>query len=178
MIKLQKTIALIILLTVFLPVKLIANYTWIGNGQYQIGGGPSGYPNTVEVNTFDTVSVIMLEGGGVHYFNMYDSSHLAMYSGDIGEELNLYDNATASLFGASYIGQIWVDAASTGWVKFYANNVTYDQSGIFGNWLSDGKYFQIDFSGDTYLHVQIVPEPATLALLTLGGLAIFRHKKR
>ncbi|MGD0078642.1 MAG: PEP-CTERM sorting domain-containing protein [Sedimentisphaerales bacterium] len=109
---------------------------------------------------------------------MYDSSHLDMYAGYITDELNLYENATASFFGASYIGQIWVDTASTGLVKFYATNVSYGQTGIIGNWLSNGQYFDMDFTGDTYSHVQIVPEPTTLVLLALGSLAILRRRLR
>jgi hypothetical protein len=188
--KLQKTIIGLILLTAFLPVNSNAGVTWTGSGHYQIGG-EFGYPNVVEVNTFDTVTVTMVEGGSESRINMYDSSHLDMDGGDIGDELNLYENATASLFGASYIGDLWVEAASTGWVKLYAYNVIFmpsavpeDGGGVVGRWNSNNQWFDIQFKGDrtqgeiTKSFIQIVPEPTTLALLALGSLALLRRRQR
>ncbi|MGD0078641.1 MAG: hypothetical protein ABSB91_08480 [Sedimentisphaerales bacterium] len=62
MFKLQIKIAFMVLLTVFLQSRSDA-YTWTGDGHYQIGG-EFGYPNPYEVNTFDTVTVTIVQGGG------------------------------------------------------------------------------------------------------------------
>ena len=135
-----------------------------------------GYPgiNVLDINNYVTVTMY---GGGVNQFYMYDNSELTKYDGSIAH-LYLYDNTSASFHGGSAPMTIYVDPANTGWVKFYADNVDYGQSGIVGNWLSNGQYFQIQFTGDTYSHVQIVPEPTTLALLALGSLAVLRRRGR
>ena len=174
--KLQEIISIILIFTV-LP--LISNADQdpcdlYGIGTYEIGPGKD-WDVISKLRTYDEITIKIYEGGGVGYFWMYDNSKLIKYDGSI-VNLYLYDNTTASFFGGSAPMDIYVDPANTGWVKFYANNVTYDQSGIFGNWLSDGQYFQIDFTGDTYSHVQIIPEPTTLALLALGSLSLLRRR--
>lgn len=112
MFKLQKTITVLILVLVFLQSQSNADfYNWSGSGHYQIGG-EFGYPNPDGVNTYDTVTVTIVDGGGVgNAFNMYDSSQLTMYDGYISR-LNLYENTNALLFADS-VGYLWVDPTST-----------------------------------------------------------------
>jgi hypothetical protein len=190
MIKIRKIMTVMFLLLAFLPANSNAGYTWTGNGHYQIGG-EFGYPTTSFVNTFDTVTVTMVDAGGVdNAFNMYDSSHLTMYGGTIGE-LNLYQNATASLFSTGHISSLWVDAASTGWVKLYAHSVIFfpssggiNDSSVGGWWNSNNQWFEIYFKGDrtqgeiTRSFIQIVPEPASSAIFALGSLLIYSRRKR
>ena len=129
-----------------------------------------------ELRSYNNVNTSLLGGGSVHKFWMYDNSELLKYDGSL-TNLYLYDNATASFLGGTSPMEIYVDPANTGWVKFYATNVSYGQGGIVGNWLSNNDYFYIQFTGDTYSHVQIVPEPASLLFFGLGSLAIFRRQK-
>jgi hypothetical protein len=189
--KLQKAIAVIILLIVFLQVQSNADlYNWSGSGHYQIGG-EFGYPNPDGVNTYDTVTVTIVHGGGVgNNFNMYDSSALSMFDDSYIGNLNLYENATASLYGTAPLMHLWVDAASTGWVKLYAHDVMYEPSsgptdggGVLGYWISNNQWFDISFKGDrtqgeiTKSFIQIIPEPVTLILLALGSIAVLRRRR-
>jgi hypothetical protein len=153
------------------------------NGNYSIPN--SEWPGGSEVlNTYNDVIVTMLSGGGVEVFNMYDNSELTMNDGFINT-LNLYPDATASLFGGT-IHYLWVDPSSTGWVKLYADNVTFmppNPSGnieVHGWWLANPDiFFAIELQGaSSYSHVQIVPEPATIAFFALGGLSAFRRRRQ
>jgi hypothetical protein len=49
-----------------------------------------------------------------------------------------------------------------------------------GYWLADDSFFAIVLKNgnSTYPHIQIIPEPASLVLLGLGGLAIFKRNRR
>jgi len=118
---------------------------------------------------------------------MYDNSELIQYDSSI-TFLYLYDNATASLFGSSYMNEIYMDPASTALVKLYAYETTFfplDQyndplgpGNIQGKWSSNDMPFNIQLIGQGAYsqHVQIIPEPATLFLLGLGA-AFLRKRK-
>lgn len=173
MYKIELIISIIIIFAALPSISIAEPVIWT-SGDYEIRTNSEWY-HIIELQTYNDVTVKMYEGTSVNSFSMYVNSELTKYDGSI-VNLYLYDNAMALLLGGTVPMTIYSDPASTGWVKFYATNVSYSQTEINGNWLSDGKYFQIDFTGDTYSHVQIVPEPTTLALLALGSLVIFRRR--
>jgi len=181
-----RTIILVIILSLFLQGQSNATITlnWT-TGDYNIPY--PGWPGGVSVlNTYNNVTVTMLGGGGIGgVFNMYDNSQLTMYDGFIGT-LNLYPDTTAIIKGGD-IHYLWIDPATTGWVKLYAYDMYVDPLpdsqgylDIHGNWLADNSFFDIELQNgiSTYSHIQIVPEPATIAFLALGGLAVLRRRKR
>jgi len=170
------------LLVLFLQGKLDA-YTIINwtAGDYNIPNLE--WSNVDVLNTYNNVTVTILDegGGGVSdEFNMYDHSHLTMFGGFI-DELNLYPNATATIYGGDYIGSIWVDTASTGWVKLYAVELFYDPlyNTIDYKWLDDDMTYVLQLYGSgTYSHLQFIPEPTSAVLFTLGSLFISLRNRR
>ncbi|MFA5554868.1 MAG: hypothetical protein WDA68_09985 [Phycisphaerae bacterium] len=158
-----------------------------------------GWDGAKLLNIYNDVTVTMPGGGGVGgQFNMYDNSSLALHLGYIGE-LNLYDNASAELYGGMIdklcIGCIltakgdWIaDPESTAQVTLYARDVVFwprtpppaGYSGVLqGYWLANNEPFHIGLYGpDTYSRITIVPEPASITFIALGGLALLRKRSR
>jgi len=112
---------------------------------------------------------------------MYDDSELTTYDGSINY-LYLYDNAAATFFGLSYMNELYIDPAleNTSQVTFYATFDRWEPFGpngrghLYGNWLTERTPpFVINLVSDgAYSKVQFIPEPATIFLFAIGGLAL------
>lgn len=75
-------------------------------------------------------------------------------------------------------------SATGGEINLYAYDVVYDSSiggsggGIIeGKYYYDDSYFGYDLFPGTVSHVNVVPEPSTLLLFSLGGL-LLRNRRR
>ena len=176
-----RLIALLIVTVAVLPSKSFAVVEWT-SGSYEITSSNE-WSWISELRTYNDVTVTMYSGG-VNQFSMHDNSKFSMYGGSVNY-LNLYDNAAVSFFGSTYMNELYIDPANTGWVKLYAYDVRFEPYGsygkgtIYGNWSANKMPFQFDLtSNGAYSHIQIVPEPATLVMLGLGGIAILKRRKR
>jgi hypothetical protein len=71
-------------------------------------------------------------------------------------------------------------------LNLYAYDVTYHETGgyydrgwIEGRYIDDDLYFNFDFvESDSFSHITIIPEPATILLLGLGAINIHISKFR
>ena len=76
---------------------------------------------------------------------------------------------------------MWATAAGT--VNLYAYDVTHtitggrwDDGQIMGTYYGDDSEFAFDLRDDAYLHINVVPEPATFLLVGLGVIALRKRK--
>jgi len=118
-------------------------------------------------------------GGDIYRLAAYDTTFTNWYDGQM-DTLWARDDSIVNIFGGS-LDILW--AAEDSYVNLYAYDVVvmstggwYDQGYVTGIFYSNHESFYFDLSQVSYLHINTIPEPASLFLLSLGGL--FLRKKR
>ena len=167
---------------------------WLSGVLVIDGGTPIEVRNFSRIEVWSTSTPLGTGVGGIMDLSILNS-HLDYYGG-LTEELAIGgQHATAHLYGgridfissAQYV--TWVNGEPTGqhifiyardgWEWKYENGVI---RGITGLWLDSGTPFDIRFTNrfqtgydPVWANVKVVPEPATLLLMTLGGLLLRRR---
>lgn len=132
--------------------------------------------------------------GGIMDIVLYGQARMDYYGG-LTQELTTRGNSISNLYGGriDYITSRqnvdWVYGQPQGQhINIYAKKDTWSWTyengvirGITGQWLNDGSTFNIRFLNDSdydpvWANVKVIPEPATLSLLALGGLLLRRRK--
>ncbi len=132
-----------------------------------------------EVTITGQGTTVTMTGGVVEKMKVRDSAVVNVVDGRIADYLGLSNSGTANLFGGWIKELVALDESE---IYIHAEGVNYDPAGgqwntgqITGNWI-DGGAFVIDlydspfYHNDTYAHITILPEPATLTLLCIGAL--------
>ncbi len=160
-----------------------------GGGAYRIEARDSS-----KVEVYSTSTPLATGIGGIMDLMLTKTSRLDYYGG-LTQELTVKRDAAAHLYGghidfissAQYV--TWVNGEPTGqhifiyardgWEWKYENGVI---RGVTGLWLDSGAPFDIRFTtlfepdcDPVWANVKVVPEPASLLLMTLGGLLLRRR---
>jgi len=159
-------LAVLLLFTVN-PVKAT---TWT-EGHHEINPGD----DYGEVNIYNNVTLDIF-GGEISALWTFDNTLTNWYDGDI-MYLQIHDDSIVNIYG----GNLWTFAGTeNSLVNLYAYDVIITHTGgfwndgeVFGKFCADDSSFSFDLWGDSsYTHINIVPEPTSLLLLSLGGLLL------
>lgn len=105
-------------------------------------------------------ATINITGGAIQDLSAYNSGVINIYAGDIFD-VWARDNTTVNIFGHNLIKTSTGGPLGWGYVQ-----------GIYNNQSSFNIFFS---NSDAYSHVNLIPEPITILLLSAGGL-IFRKR--
>ncbi len=114
-------------------------------------------------------------GGTITKLETWDFSIADIYGGEIDWLYADYSSVVNIYGGTLDILGAWADSV----VNLYAYDVTYHAIGeglIEGTYYSDNSQFILTLkTTETYSHVNVVPEPATLLVFVLGALIMRRR---
>jgi len=130
-----------------------------------------------EVEIYNDVTLDIF-GGEITHLITFNSTITNWYDGGM-DSLWTRDDSIVNIFGGQLGG---LSSQNNSIVNLCAYDIVFEPSGglddgwIYGKYYSDNSSFDIHLGMDTYVHVNIIPEPTTLLLLSLGG--IFLRRKR
>jgi hypothetical protein len=115
-------------------------------------------------------------GGDVYKLETFDITAFDMFTG-VMDILDVHDNSSINIHGGS-LGTL--GAADDSSVNLYAYDVIYHPTGgyydrgwVEGKYLDNDLYFSYDLIHiDSFSHLNVVPEPATLLLLGFGAFLV------
>ncbi len=165
------TILAVVMLSGVCPVKAI---TWTEGHHEIVDGDVYG-----EVYIFNDVTLDIL-GGSTGRLTANDTTYTNWHDGSM-TRLWALDDSIINIFGGD-LDFLW--AAEDSLVNLCAYDVEikttggfYDQGYVTGTFYSNDIPFYFDLSQDSYLHINVIPEPSSLFLLSLGGLFLRRKNK-
>ena len=164
--------------------------TMTGGGASIINVKDNSHLNVISTKT--PLSGYYEGGGGIYDIDVTQNASLT-FSGGIVESIELFHDATALLNGGEItyleclqydeVGKSITIDCKDGWQWLYDSKQKI--SGIVGEW-HNGDSFSIQFIDPTFhpeifkptwTHVEVVPEPMSIGLLALGGLALNLRKR-
>jgi hypothetical protein len=129
-----------------------------GNGTITFSGTAS----AVGLSSFDLGNIIMI-GDSIEFLTAGYTSKVYLYGGAITDSLSAWNSATVNIFGNN------LTKTPTGG--------SYGYGRVYGYW-QDWIPFNINLNGsETYSHINLIPEPASVILFSFGALMLRRKRK-
>ena len=146
----------------------------INGATADITGGEIGF-----ILSYDSCGLNIYDDSVIGLVKPYDTSSVYVYGGEINV-IFTRGLSTTNIYGG-LINEINATDLST--LNLYVKSYEYDPTGgdfyaglLTGTW-NNNNAFSIDLrTADTMNHINFIPEPCTIYLLAIGGLALRRSK--
>ncbi|MDH4240782.1 MAG: PEP-CTERM sorting domain-containing protein [Phycisphaerae bacterium] len=152
----------------FLPVNLQAGTVW-----------ESGHHEIFDVEVYGELDIyndvtLDIFGGDILRLAAFDTTITDWHDGTM-DVLWVNDNSIVNIYGGSLEEMA---AIENGQINLYAYDIVHTTTGghygigqVMGYYYSDNSYFCFDLGNlETYSRINIIPEPSTLILISLGLL--------
>jgi hypothetical protein len=118
-------------------------------------------------------------GGDVFELRALDNSRFNMYGGTM-DILMVRNNSIANIYSGA-ISFLDIHSDNDILVNLYAYNVIYhptegNNGWMEGNYVRNNQHFAFNIGAPDISHINIVPEPTTILLLSLGSI-LLRNKR-
>jgi len=141
-----------------------------GDGRLEVSGGTINYWLSAEDK-----SEVIVSGGSIGGLNGSDSSQIIVSGGLFGKEVGVWDNAVCTINGSDFT----VDGTSVGFTELtsiFGLKLEYEPYRRLTGILSNGDLLDNDFRIGHSAKIILIPEPATLLFLGIGGLMLRRRR--
>ncbi len=121
-------------------------------------------------------SLVNISGGSIGTFSgawlsVHRNSQLLITGGTIDASLSVYDDGQITISGSNFA----IDGITVDYGQYYASNYPYGKGTLTGT-LANGDILDGSFNIYDDASIVLVPEPATILLLSLGGLVLRKRK--
>ena len=132
-----------------------------------------------EIDIYNDVTLDIF-GGDIFRLAAFDTTITNWHDGQM-DVLWARDNSIVNIYGGN-LNRLGI--LENGLLNLYAYDVTYYETGghydrgwLEGRYVSSDQYFTFDFfEPGTYSHINVIPEPTTLLLLSLGSFILIKRK--
>jgi len=108
------------------------------------------------------LSTVNMIDGITEYLRAGNCGIINLYGGVVSEYLNAWDSSTVNIYGHSF--------------NYNPAGGSWNGGQLTGFYLDDAPFTIDVYDMQTYSHVNLIPEPASLVLLAIGCLLIKRKK--
>lgn len=151
----------------------VYNEIWMSNDATAIMFGG----DVFKVETFHTSSFEM-RGGEMDILVTHDDSEVDIYGESMGS-MYIFDDSMIDIFSGSLVA---LGAVGNSVINLYAYGVVHHATDgsnyngwVEGRYYADDVYFSFDLlQENSFLHINIVPEPCILSLMAIGGFIVKR----
>jgi len=140
------------------------------------------------IDAYDESSTVNISGGSVGSVIAHDASTVDISGGSVGSVI-AHDASTVDISGGSVSSLYAYDDSAVdihGYDFRTTAGLTLDGDNVLGTGVLTGKWYGQDdtmwamtiSTNAAAATIRVVPEPATLSLLALGGLVLVRRRRR